>query len=204
MRAARPGRPRSAPERCHRRTGTARPVRPRPAHPAAHDHACLGRYPPGRRIPECEEYFRTRLGADPQFTAFVIVDGGHLLFIAVGWYTTAVPRPGRGLLAGEIASVATDPDLRRQGHGRRAFGAVHALHDRAPGRTAGHHVRLFALGDPSRPFLARSPSSPASGESPLAVVDQLDRARLAAGAQPSGSERQGDVPQPGGLRSLPE
>ncbi|MFB8210379.1 MULTISPECIES: GNAT family N-acetyltransferase [unclassified Streptomyces] len=87
--------------------------------------ASLGDVPEAGWTRECEAAFRERLTTDPQFVAYVIDGGDRLLSSAVGQYTRSLPRPGRPSYVGHIASVATDPAHRRQGHARRAFEAVH-------------------------------------------------------------------------------
>ncbi|MFF1907247.1 GNAT family N-acetyltransferase [Kitasatospora sp. NPDC058218] len=75
---------------------------------------------------ECERWFADRLADDQRFAAFVIDNGaGRLVSCAVGQYTDRMPRPGQGPHVGHIASVATDPDHRRQGHARLVVVAVH-------------------------------------------------------------------------------
>ncbi|MGW2474956.1 GNAT family N-acetyltransferase [Streptomyces sp. NPDC001665] len=87
--------------------------------------ASLGDVPEAGWTQECEAEFRERLATDPQFVAYVVDAGDRLLSSAVGQYTRPLPRPGRAPYVGHIASVATDPAHRRQGHARRAFEAVH-------------------------------------------------------------------------------
>ncbi|WP_030230337.1 GNAT family N-acetyltransferase [Streptomyces sp. NRRL S-350] len=84
-----------------------------------------GIVPPESWSAECERWFAERLPGD-RFAAFVIDDGAErLLSCAVGQYADRMPRPGQGPHVGHIASVATDPDHRRQGHARRVVAAVH-------------------------------------------------------------------------------
>ncbi|WP_330238106.1 GNAT family N-acetyltransferase [Streptomyces sp. NBC_00525] len=75
--------------------------------------------------PQCEAYFRERLGTDPHFVAYVIAAGDLLLSSAVGQCMRSLPRPGRAPYVGHIASVATDPAHRRRGYARLTFRAVH-------------------------------------------------------------------------------
>ncbi|WP_405758056.1 GNAT family N-acetyltransferase [Streptomyces sp. NBC_01420] len=87
--------------------------------------ASLGDVPEDDWASECEAVFRERLGADPCFVAYVVDAGDRLLSSTVGQYMPLLPRPGRTPYVGHIASVATDPAHRRQGHARRTFEAVH-------------------------------------------------------------------------------
>jgi GNAT superfamily N-acetyltransferase len=88
--------------------------------------ASAGVVPPEPWSLECERWFADRLAGDQRFTAFVIDGGaGRLLSCAVGQYTDRMPRPGQGPYVGHIASVATDPGHRRQGHARLVVEAVH-------------------------------------------------------------------------------
>ncbi|WP_063736521.1 GNAT family N-acetyltransferase [Kitasatospora aureofaciens] len=82
--------------------------------------------PPGWER-ECAAWFGELLAGDESFAAFVVDDGtGRLLSCAVAHYGTRLPRPGRSPYAGHIASVATDPAHRRQGHARRVVTAAQA------------------------------------------------------------------------------
>lgn len=87
--------------------------------------ASAGIVPEADWTPQCEAYFRERLGTDPHFVAYVIDAGDRLLSSTVGQYMWSLPRPGRAPYAGHIASVATDPAHRRRGYARQTFQAVH-------------------------------------------------------------------------------
>ncbi|MFF2144643.1 GNAT family N-acetyltransferase [Kitasatospora sp. NPDC058190] len=87
--------------------------------------ASAGTVPEREWSGECERWFADRLAGDERFAAFVIDDGTRLLSCAVAQCTDHMPRPGQGPYVGHIASVATDPAHRRQGHARRVVAAVH-------------------------------------------------------------------------------
>ncbi|MFF2618782.1 GNAT family N-acetyltransferase [Kitasatospora sp. NPDC058046] len=87
--------------------------------------ASAGTVPEPQWSADCERWFADRLTGDGRFAAFVVDDGTCLLSCAVGQYTDPMPSPGQGPNVGHIASVATDPAHRRQGHARRVVTAVH-------------------------------------------------------------------------------
>ncbi|MDP9435181.1 MAG: GNAT family N-acetyltransferase [Actinomycetota bacterium] len=74
----------------------------------------------------CREAFERRLGGDLLFVAFVVEeDAGQVVSCGAGFIEEHLPSPvqhdGR---RGHIASMSTDPEHRRRGHGQAVFEAL--------------------------------------------------------------------------------
>ena len=73
----------------------------------------------------CAEAFARRLAQPDRFAAWVVDVDGAPVSSGVGWLEEHLPSPsapdGR---RGHIASMSTDPDHRRRGHGRAVLGAL--------------------------------------------------------------------------------
>ncbi|GAC1445176.1 MAG: GNAT family N-acetyltransferase [Mycobacteriales bacterium] len=79
----------------------------------------------------CTEAFRRRLAA-PDFVAFGVEDDGRLVSCGAGWVEEHLPSPGQyDGRRGHIASMSTEPQLRRRGYARQVFGALMGWFDEA-------------------------------------------------------------------------
>jgi len=74
----------------------------------------------------CEASFRRRLASE-DFVAFGVEADGRLVSCGAGWIEEHLPSPGQwDGRRGHIASMSTEPEHRRQGHGRAVFAALMA------------------------------------------------------------------------------
>jgi ribosomal protein S18 acetylase RimI-like enzyme len=72
----------------------------------------------------CEAAFRRRL-MDDDFVAFGVEESDRLVSCGAGWLEEHLPSPGQyDGRRGHIASMSTEPEYRRRGHGREVFGAL--------------------------------------------------------------------------------
>jgi ribosomal protein S18 acetylase RimI-like enzyme len=88
-------------------------------------HAAMGDDPstPGW-VAACEAAFTRRLAAD-DFVAYIVETEGVAVSCGAGWLEEHLPSPGQlDGRRGHIASMSTEPDARRQGHGRAVFAAL--------------------------------------------------------------------------------
>ena len=61
----------------------------------------------------------------PDFVAFGVEDEGRLVSCGAGWLEEHLPSPGQfDGRRGHIASMSTEPDVRRRGYARQVFGAL--------------------------------------------------------------------------------
>ena len=73
----------------------------------------------------CQAAFARRLAQPDAFAAWVVEADGRLVSSGVGWLEEHLPSPGCfDGRRGHIASMSTEPDHQRRGHGRRVFGAL--------------------------------------------------------------------------------
>ena len=73
----------------------------------------------------CEADLARRLAEPDRFAAYVVEVDGVVVSGGVGWVEEHLPAPGRpDGRRGHVASMSTDPDHRRAGHGRAVFGAL--------------------------------------------------------------------------------
>ena len=74
----------------------------------------------------CEEAFARRVQTK-DFVAFVVEVDGEVVSGGAGWIEEHLPSPYQvDARKGYIASMSTDPEHRRQGHGRQVFEALMA------------------------------------------------------------------------------
>ena len=75
--------------------------------------------------PACEAALARRLAEPASFAGWLVEVGGTAVSGGVGWVEEHLPSPGRvDGRRGHIASMSTDPQHRRQGHGGEVFRAL--------------------------------------------------------------------------------
>ncbi|TAL24822.1 MAG: GNAT family N-acetyltransferase [Frankiales bacterium] len=73
----------------------------------------------------CEAAFARRLAEPDRFAAWVVEVDGRAVSSGVGWLEEHLPAPGTvDGRRGHIASMSTEPEHQRRGHGRRVFTAL--------------------------------------------------------------------------------
>lgn len=87
-------------------------------------HEAMGDQLTGEWQRACTGAFARRL-ATPGFCAYVVEAGDRPVSCGVGWLEEHLPSPYQlDARRGHIASMSTEPDARRQGHGRAVFEAL--------------------------------------------------------------------------------
>jgi ribosomal protein S18 acetylase RimI-like enzyme len=87
-------------------------------------HTAMGDELTDAWVTACVRAFRQRLATE-QFAAFLIEVDGVAVSAGAGWLEEFLPSPyALDHRRGHIASMATDPEHRRQGHARLVFAAL--------------------------------------------------------------------------------
>ena len=73
----------------------------------------------------CERAFARRLAEPDRFAAWLVEADGRAVSSGVGWLEEHLPSPGAfDGRRGHVASMSTEQDSQRRGHGRQVLGAL--------------------------------------------------------------------------------